>query len=113
MDTDEMTVYAGVRGVAGYKDGHRTEAMFNYPYQMIIDTDGSLVIADVYNHCIRRVLRDGMVTTVIGKGGVAGYQDGNPEDAMFDNPFGICISKDGTIYVADTGNNAIRKLAIQ
>ncbi len=54
-----------------------------------------------------------MVSTVIGKGGVAGYQDGNPEDALFNQPRGVAVTADGNIYITDLGNNVVRKLTIE
>ena len=53
-----------------------------------------------------------MVSTVIGKGGVAGYQD-NPEDALFNQPRGVAVTPDGDIYITDLGNNVVRKLTIE
>ena len=113
LKTREHVLYAGTPGIAGWKDGHRLQAEFNAPYQMVVDMDGSLVIAERYNHCIRKITPDGMVSTLIGKGGVAGYQDGNPEDALFDQPYGLAIKSDGTIYVADANNNVVRKLSVE
>jgi hypothetical protein len=110
--TKEHKVFAGTYGVAGWKDGRALESEFRTPSQILVDTDGSLVVADRGNHCIRRVTPDGMVSTIIGKGGVAGYVDGNPEDALFNNPRGVAINKEGTIYVADYENNVVRKLSI-
>ena len=111
--THEYTLFAGTDSKAGWVDGHRLQAEFNQPSQIVIDKDGSMYIADRLNHCIRRITPDGMVSTVIGKGGIAGYQDGNPEDALFDNPRGVAIDDEGTIYVADYENNCVRKLAIE
>jgi len=112
IETGEYTLFAGTK-TAGFRNGHRLEAEFNFPHQMVIDSDGSLVVADRYNHCIRRISRDGMVSTVIGKGGIRGYQDGNPEDALFYEPCGMAIDKHGNLYVADALNSVIRKLAVQ
>jgi sugar lactone lactonase YvrE len=111
--TGEYERFAGISGRAGWVDGERLNAEFNMPSQMVVDKDGSIYVADRMNHCIRKITPDGMVTTIIGKGGVAGYQDGNPEDALFDNPRGVAIDDDGTIYIADYGNNCVRKLAIE
>jgi sugar lactone lactonase YvrE len=110
--TKEHKVFAGTRGTGGWKDGERLQSEFYTPSQLVVDQDGSVVVADRGNHCIRRISRDGMVTTLIGKGGVAGYVDGNPEDALFNNPKGVAIDKDYNIYVADFGNNVVRKLAV-
>jgi len=114
LDTKEYTLFAGSPTArAGWVDGNRLEAEFRQPSQIVVDKDGSIYVADRGNHCIRRITPDGMVSTVIGKGGIAGYQDGNPEDALFDNPRGVAIDKEGTIYVADYENNCIRKLAVE
>jgi hypothetical protein len=111
--TNEFLLFAGYPGRDGWKDGTRLEAEFNKPHQIIIDEDGSIIVADRGNHCIRKITPDGMVTTIIGKGGIAGYQDGNPEDALFDEPTGIAIDKDYNIYVADYNNNVIRRLSVE
>jgi len=113
IDTDKLELYAGSPGESGWRDGRRLEAEFNSPYQLVIDSDGSILIADEGNHCIRKITPDGMVSTLIGKGGVAGYQDGNPEDALFNKPRGVAIDKEGVVYIADYENNCIRKLAIE
>jgi hypothetical protein len=113
LNTGEFTLFAGTPGKAGYKDGPRLEAEFNSPCQMVVDEDGSLIFAERENHCIRRISPDGLVTTLIGKGGVAGYVDGNPEDALFNYCQGVAIDKDYNIYVADFNNNVVRKLTVQ
>jgi hypothetical protein len=111
--TGEHKLFAGTLGTRGYKDGPKLEAELNAPVQLVVDGDGSIIFADRDNHCIRKITRDGMVSTIIGKGGVAGYQDGNPEDALFNSPRGVAIDKDYNIYIADYENNCIRKLAIE
>jgi hypothetical protein len=111
--TGEHKVFAGTVGTAGWKDGQRLEAELNNPVQVVVDQDGSVIVADMNNHCIRKISPDGMVSTLIGKGTVAGYQDGNPEDALFNHPKGVCIDKDYNIYVADYDNNVVRKLSVE
>jgi sugar lactone lactonase YvrE len=113
IKTGEHTLFAGSAGTSGWRDGNRLECEFNTPSQLVVDRDGSVYVADRGNHCIRRITPDGMVTTIIGKGGIAGYQDGNPEDALFNNPRGVAIDKEGNIYVADYENNVVRKLAVE
>lgn len=98
---------------AGWKDGPMKEALLSAPRQIIFDAMGDLVFADTNNHCIRKISADGNVTTVIGMGGTAGYVDGNSDIAQFNQPYGICINKNYDIYIADYGNNCIRKLAVQ
>lgn len=116
LDTKEYRVFAGAAGQSGWVDGPLKEARFNRPSQMIVAPNGNLYVADRANHCIREiVLPDengdgGMVRTIIGKGGVSGYQDGNPDDALFNEPRGVAVLPDGTMYIADWSNNVIRKL---
>jgi sugar lactone lactonase YvrE len=92
-------------------DATGTAATFNTPYG--ITTDGtSLFVADTGNNTIRKIdIASGMVTPFVGSAGVPGSTDGTGAAALFKNPVGINI--DGTIlYVADTGNDTIRKVVI-
>jgi hypothetical protein len=101
-------------GVSGYRDGPFEDALFNDIGQFVFDENNDIILADGRNHCIRKLnMKDRIVTTLIGKGGVAGYQDGNPDDALFNTTYGMCIDKDYNIYIADYGNNCIRKLVTQ
>ncbi|MCH5238858.1 MAG: IPT/TIG domain-containing protein [Muribaculaceae bacterium] len=100
-------------GTPGYLDGNGNTALFNEPRQLILDENDDIYIADTNNHCIRKVTPDGKVSTVIGQGGESGYRDGDPEVALFNRPFGVCINNDGIIYVADYDNYVIRRLAIE
>ena len=87
--------------------------MFSSPRQLILDEDDNMYIADTDNHVIRKVTPEGKVSTVIGQPGEAGYLDGSPEDALFNRPYGVCINKEGIIYIADYENQCIRRLAIE
>jgi hypothetical protein len=112
--TGEFEHFAGTLGVSGFRDGPREDMLIGGIQQMLFDENLDLIFSDAGNHCIRKIsATDGMVTTIIGKPGVAGYQDGNPDDALFNQPNGMCIDKDYNIYISDTGNNCIRKLAVQ
>lgn len=116
LDTKEHTIFAGAAGQSGWIDGTLKEARFNGPSQMIVAPNGNLYVADRRNHCIREIIlpdengEGGVVRTIIGKGGVSGYQDGNPDDALFNNPRGVAVLPDGTMYIADWENNVVRKL---
>lgn len=108
-----LELFAGRTNEKGYMDGEVAEAMFNEPCQICCDQDGVLYVADPGNHIIRKISREGVVSTVIGIPGTAGYVDGTPEDALLQYPQGVAIDKDGVIYVGDTQNRCIRKLSIE
>ena len=108
-----LTTLAGTSGKADHQDGEAQDALFNKPRQICVDSDGNIYVADSGNHCIRKIDTDGIVTTVIGLPKVAGYVDGNPDNAQFRTPEGVAIDEDDIIYVADAGNKCIRKLAIE
>lgn len=97
---------------SGHRDGPLATALFNCPMQLFKDPDGFIYIADRNNHCIRRITPENMVETVLGMPGNSGYQDGSKDIALFRNPCGIAVTLDGTVYVADGGNNRIRKISI-
>ncbi len=103
-----VTTLAG-DGVAGDADGVGAAARFNGPIGVAVGSDGTIVVADTYNDRIRKVTPDGHVTTLAGGGGT-GYRDG-PADALFDTPTGVAIGPTGDVFVADTGNNAVRRIA--
>jgi sugar lactone lactonase YvrE len=105
----QVTTIAG-DGTAGYKDGPAGQAQFNGPIGVAVDARGNVYVADSYNDRIRMIAVDGQVTTIAGKGG-PGYADGDRASAMFDTPCGIVVAKDGSLIVADTGNDRLRKIA--
>jgi len=96
----------------GHRDGKLETALFNCPMQIFSDPDGNIYVADRNNHCIRRITHDNMVETVLGMPGNPGYQDGSKDIALFRYPCGIAVTSDGSVYVADGGNNRVRKVAI-
>lgn len=103
-----VSTFAGT-GVAGFVDGHRSEAMFNYPYGLAIDNQGNLYVGDVVNHKIRKISSDGMVITLAGN--KKGFADLNGTLAMFNHPYGIAVDAQSNVYVADSFNNRIRKIS--
>jgi sugar lactone lactonase YvrE/murein DD-endopeptidase MepM/ murein hydrolase activator NlpD len=107
--TGEVTTLAG--GDEGWLDATGRDARFNTPSGIAISPDGSLIVADTGNHAIRRVTPVGAVTTVAG-GGLPGREDGSAVVARFDGPVGVAVAPDGTIFVADTYNDVIRKIAL-
>jgi hypothetical protein len=112
--TSELELYAGSRGRPGHADGDRlSEALFHEVIQVDFDEDGNLFVADRGNHCIRKITPEGIVTTVIGIPGTSGYLDGIQDYAMLNAPWGVAVAKDGSVYIADYGNQCVRKLSIQ
>ncbi|MCX6359926.1 MAG: hypothetical protein NT029_08975 [Armatimonadetes bacterium] len=95
-------------GDPGFADGPQSVARFDAPTGIAACPDGSLLIADTQNHRIRRLAADGEVTTVAG--GVEGFADGPAAQARFSAPCGVTLGPDGAIYVADTGNNRVRRV---
>lgn len=111
----EFSVYAGNNGI-GWMDGDVKDAKFNAPRGLALDQAGeNLYIADVANHCIRKIdLNTNIVSTIAGQHGQAGYKDGDPEtEALFKQPWGLCMDVNDYLYVADYGNYCVRKIAIE
>ncbi|UVW28023.1 NHL repeat-containing protein [Massilia sp. H6] len=104
-----VTTLAG-NGMPGGLDGVGRAASFHGPVGIAVDAAGTVYVADTYNDRIRRIARDGSVSTVAGSG-QPGMADGLGTAASFDTPSAIAVALDGTLYVADTGNHAIRKIA--
>ncbi|GAB3472282.1 hypothetical protein GCM10027321_45110 [Massilia terrae] len=96
-------------GRPGFADGKGAAAQFNGPVGVAVDRAGIVYVADTYNDRIRRIAPDGTVSTVAGAG-APDNADGPAASAGFDTPTALAVAADGTIYVADTGNNAIRKI---
>jgi sugar lactone lactonase YvrE len=95
-------------GVRGAVDGRAADARFADPYGLAIGPHGALYIADGGdNNRIRRLLDNGSVQTVAG--GQEGFGDGVDAAAEFNTPSGIAFDTAGNLYIADTGNHAIRK----
>ena len=105
----ETSTIAG-DGTAGYADGPASTAQFNGPIGVAVDARGNIYVADSYNDRIRLVSPDGQVSTVAGKG-TPGYADGDRNTALFDTPSGIAAAADGSVIVADTGNDRLRKIS--
>lgn len=93
-----------------YKDGPAQSASFHFPKGIALDSAGGLLIADSLNNVIR-YLKNGTVTTIAGsQSGESGLQNGLESQALFNSPRDVAITLDGTVYVADMGNNMIRKI---
>jgi sugar lactone lactonase YvrE len=104
-----VTTLAG-DGTAGFRDGPAAQAQFDAPVGVAVGRDGNVYVADTYNDRVRVVTKDGVVKTLAGAGR-PGYADGDALSvALFDTPCGVAVSANGDVYVADTGNNRLRKI---
>jgi sugar lactone lactonase YvrE len=102
-----VTTYAGQAG-RGATDGVGSSAQFFAPRGVAFDAQGNLIVADSYNHTIRRITPAGKVTTLAGSPGVQGAADGQGSTARFTFPYGVAVDSAGIIYVADSTNHTIR-----
>jgi uncharacterized protein (TIGR03437 family) len=89
-----------------------TSAELNSPFGITVAKDGSLIIADQINHRIRKIT-SGTITTIVGKGtaGLSSDETTTPTDASLTFPTSVFYDSAGNLYIADTHNNVIRKLA--
>lgn len=101
-----VTTYAGSM-TTGFKDGKASEAQFNFPYGLIFDKEDNLYVSDQRNHSIRKITKDGKVSTIAGSTN-SGLTDG--KDAQFHYPSAIAIGKDNLVYVIDDANKILRKI---
>ncbi|HWA29281.1 MAG TPA: immunoglobulin domain-containing protein [Lacunisphaera sp.] len=108
--TGDVTTLAGLVGVSGTADGTGSNALFNQPGGVAVDNSGYVYVADTANSTIRRISPQGVVSTIGGLPGIAGHRDGVGTEAWFNQPRDLCIGN-GFLFVADTGNAAIRKIA--
>ncbi len=111
--TDPEGTFMRLSGsTAGFRNGPIDMAQFKDPRMAFSDADGNIYVADAGNHCIRRITPQNMVETVLGMPGTPGWKDGGKDEALFNEPLGLGIAADGTVYVADWGNGRVRKIAI-
>lgn len=109
--TGAVTTRAGLPGTPGSSDGVGAVARFSRPTGIASDGRGTIFIADAGNQTIRKlVLSTGAVTTLAGTVGVTGSRDGAGSVAQFAQPKGLASDGLGTLFVADSGNHAIRAI---
>ncbi|PLP97553.1 hypothetical protein CYJ10_26965 [Cupriavidus pauculus] len=106
--TGVVSTLAG-SGSSGSADGTGAAASFSYPYGVAVDASGTVYVADTFNHEIRKITSTGVVSTLAGSGS-SGSADGTGTAASFSTPFGVAVDASGNVYVADQGNQLIRKI---
>ena len=105
-----LAMLAGSSIGPGSADGTSAAARFNSPFGVAIDAAGNAYVADADSHTIRKITAAGTVSTFAGTAGQAGDADGTGAAARFHTPRGIAVDGTGNVYVADTGNETIRKI---
>jgi sugar lactone lactonase YvrE len=106
-----VTTFAG-SGTAGASDSSSASlSTFRHPQGLAMDAKGNLYIADVLNNKIRKVTSSGVVSTVAGSGQIGSFDTTVAALATFNGPSGLCVDTAGNIFVADAGNNKIRKIS--
>jgi sugar lactone lactonase YvrE len=105
-----VSTLAGLAPFFGNTDGTGSSALFYHPAGVAADSSGNVYVADRYNSAIRKITRGGVVTTLAGSAGFFGSFDGTGSAARFSGPAGVAIDRGGNVYVADYGNDAIRKV---
>lgn len=106
-----VTTYAGTAGQFGSTDGTGAEARFYSPFGVAVDAAGIVYVADSFNHTVRKIAAGGVVTTLAGSAQSGGKTDGAGTAARFDQPFGIAVDANGTVYVSDATANTIRTIS--
>ena len=109
-----LTVVAG-NGTPGFSGdgGPATSARLNFPFEVAVDPADNLLIADLGNQRIRKVDPTGIITTVAGDGTSSFSGDSGPAtSASLANPYGIAADSSGNFFIADSGNNRIRKVEL-
>ena len=110
LSGDTVSTLAG-NGTCGERDGvGLTEAQLNHPFGIVALQDGSVLVSSHGGHTIRQIEADGRVTTLAGSAGQSGNIDGHCTEAKFNNPDQLAVGPDGSVYVADRNNGAIRKI---
>ena len=106
----QVTTIAGSAGVTGSLNATGTNAQFFHPLGIAVDSATNLYVADYGNHLIRKITPAHVVSTLAGSAGVFGTNNGTGTAAQFYQPEGVAVDSSGNVYVADTGNAAIRMI---
>lgn len=100
-------------GTNGFSEGTNGSAVVGEPMGMAMDSSGNIYLADSYNHRIRKITPAGVTSTLAGNGsygGGSGYVNATGTSARFNHPKDVAVDASGNVYVADSGNHAIRRI---
>jgi streptogramin lyase len=112
LTTKAVVTIAGTPGARGSSDGTGPTALFNAPWGIAPDGSGGAYVTDTGNETLRWVNSTGTVSTLAGAVGQPGSVDGVATNAQFIQPAGLVSDGNGNLYIADTGNGAIRQVVI-
>lgn len=102
---------AGYPNTSGTNDGPGISARLANPSGIALDLSGTAYVADSGNHLIRMIRSNGVVSTIAGQAGIAGWKDGAGTNALFSNPTGLALGPEGSLYVCDSGNCVLRRIS--
>lgn len=108
LGSREVGTVAG-SGIRGLKNGPGLGAQFDFPNDIAMDTAENIFVTEYNNHTVRKIRRDGAVTTLAGTG-QPGYKDGIGSVAQFNQPAGLAIDQNGNLFVTEWSNNRVRKI---
>ena len=108
----KVTTIAGLAGVDGTNDGPAAAARFCHPAELAFDPQGNLLVADSFNHTLRSISTNGVVSTISGTPGGSGSADGINRQGRYFNPYGLVFNSNGLLLVADTYNELIRAVLV-
>lgn len=109
VTTDGQVITLAGTGLSGNSVGKGTQSMLNWPAGVAVDKNGNVYIADYGNHCIKKLLPNGQLILLAGKG-YPGYKDGKAEDALFNNPIGVYVDYTNNLFIIETRNHTVRKI---
>jgi sugar lactone lactonase YvrE len=110
-----VSTIAGLAGISGPADGTNSDARFDHPNDIALDSSGAVFVADHYNQTIRKVTPLGtnwVVTTIAGSVYVRDHSDGTNGDAHFYSPTGVAVDSAGRLFITDTANFTIREAVL-
>ena len=97
-------------GTAGFADGAGAAAQFNHPWGVAVDGEGNVIVADCYNHRVRKISTSGTVSTLAGYG-TAGFADGAGAAVHFNSPCKVAVDGEGNVFIAEYSNHCVRKIS--
>ena len=107
--TGSVTTRLGQAGRSGFANRIGLATVLSSPKAIVFDSSGNYFVADTANHVIRKITPAGVVSVFAGTAGQSGFANGS-SNTLFNSPEGLGIDGGGNIFVADTGNQVIRKI---